>query len=113
MGVRPRGPGAGAGAPPTGRWVGASPRRTRHHRGRRRQPGRLHPPLPGRWATNLSAIAAVFVVGEVTVTWLVLAGGRHPPVRRAMARLGAVAVPVLLCCIGVLVMVEAGTFSLL
>ncbi|MGO9855245.1 MAG: cadmium resistance transporter, partial [Acidimicrobiales bacterium] len=64
-------------------------------------------------ATNLSAIAVVFVVGEVAVTWLVLAGGRHPTVRRAMTRLGAVAVPVLLCGIGVLVMVEAGTFSLL
>jgi cadmium resistance protein CadD (predicted permease) len=30
-----------------------------------------------------------------------------------MLRLGHWAVPVLLCCIGVLVMVEAGTFSLL
>ena len=30
-----------------------------------------------------------------------------------MTRLGTVAVPVLLCCIGVLVMVQAGTFSLL
>ena len=30
-----------------------------------------------------------------------------------MLRLGAVAVPVLLCAIGVLVMVQAGTFSLL
>ena len=64
-------------------------------------------------AANLSAIAVVFVIGEVVVTWLVLAGGRHPKARRAMTRLGAVAVPVLLCGIGVLVMVEAGTFSLL
>ena len=47
------------------------------------------------------------------MTWLVLAGGRHPKARRAMTRLGTVAVPVLLCGIGVLVMVEAGTFSLL
>ena len=30
-----------------------------------------------------------------------------------MTRLGAVAVPVLLCSVGVLVLVEAGTFSLL
>jgi cadmium resistance protein CadD (predicted permease) len=30
-----------------------------------------------------------------------------------MLRLGHWGVPVLLCCIGVLVMVEAGTFSLL
>jgi cadmium resistance protein CadD (predicted permease) len=63
--------------------------------------------------TNLSAIGAVFVVGEVVVTWLVLIGGRHPKVRGAMTRVGPVAVPVLLCAIGVLVMVQAGTFSLL
>ena len=30
-----------------------------------------------------------------------------------MLRLGHVAVPILLCCVGVLVMVQAGTFSLL
>ena len=64
-------------------------------------------------ASNLGALAAVFVVGEVLVTWLVLMGGRHPRARGVMLRLGHVAVPVLLCCIGVLVMVEAGTFSLL
>ena len=63
-------------------------------------------------AANVGAILAVFVVGEVLVTWLVLAGGRHPK-RSVMLRLGHLAVPVLLCCIGVLVMVEAGTFSLL
>ncbi len=64
-------------------------------------------------ATNIGAILAVFVVGEVLVTWLVLAGGRHPKARAAMLRLGHWVVPVLLCCIGVLVMVQAGTFSLL
>jgi cadmium resistance protein CadD (predicted permease) len=64
-------------------------------------------------ATNLSAVAAVFVVGEVVVTWLVLAGGRHPKVRTVITRLGRAAVPALLCAIGVLVMVQAGTFSLL
>ncbi len=64
-------------------------------------------------ASNLGALAAVFVVGEVLVTWLVLSGGRHPRTRGVMLRLGHVAVPILLCCIGVLVMVEAGTFSLL
>ena len=64
-------------------------------------------------ATNIGAILAVFVVGEVLVTWLVLAGGRHPKARAVMLRLGHWAVPVLLCCIGVLVMVQAGTFSLL
>ena len=62
-------------------------------------------------ATNLAAIAAVFVVGEVLVTWLVLAGGRHPKARQMMLRMGHVAVPALLCCVGVLVMVQAGTFS--
>ncbi len=64
-------------------------------------------------ASNLGALAAVFVVGEVLVTWLVLTGGRHPRTRGVMLRIGHVAVPLLLCCIGVLVMVEAGTFSLL
>jgi cadmium resistance protein CadD (predicted permease) len=64
-------------------------------------------------ATNVGAIVAVFVAGEVLVTWLVLTGGRHPKARGVMLRLGHLAVPVLLCCIGVLVMVEAGTFSLL
>ena len=62
---------------------------------------------------NLTAILAVFVVGEVVVTWIVLVGGRHPKARSVMLRLGHLAVPILLCCIGVLVMVEAGTFSLL
>jgi cadmium resistance protein CadD (predicted permease) len=64
-------------------------------------------------STRLGAIAIVFTLGEVLVTALVLWGGRHPSARSTMARLGTVAVPVLLCCIGVLVMVEAGTFSLL
>jgi cadmium resistance protein CadD (predicted permease) len=64
-------------------------------------------------AANLGAIVAVFIVGEVVVTWLILIGGRHPKARSVMLRLGHLAVPILLCCIGVLVMVEAGTFSLL
>jgi cadmium resistance protein CadD (predicted permease) len=64
-------------------------------------------------ATNVGAIFAVFVVGEILVTWLILTGGRHPKARGVMLRLGHLAVPVLLCCIGVLVMVQAGTFSLL
>jgi cadmium resistance protein CadD (predicted permease) len=64
-------------------------------------------------ATNVGAILAVLTVGEVLLTWIVLAGGRHPRARTVMLRLGHLAVPVLLCCIGVLVMVEAGTFSLL
>ena len=58
-------------------------------------------------------ILSVFVVGEVVVTALILAGGRHPRARSVMTGLGEAAVPVLLCGIGVLVMVQAGTFSLL
>jgi len=64
-------------------------------------------------ATHIAAILGVFAVGEVVLTWLVLAGGHHPRARSVMLRLGHLAVPILLCCIGVLVMVEAGTFSLL
>jgi cadmium resistance protein CadD (predicted permease) len=63
--------------------------------------------------TNILAIVAVFAVGEVAVTTAVLGAGRHPKARAVMLRLGAVAVPVLLCGIGVLVMLQAGTFSLL
>jgi cadmium resistance protein CadD (predicted permease) len=64
-------------------------------------------------ATNIGAIVTVFIVGEAVVTWLILAGGRHPKARSAMLRLGHVAVPILLCCVGLLVLVQAGTFSLL
>ena len=64
-------------------------------------------------AGDVAAIVIVFVVGEVLVTWVILAGGRHARARAVMTRLGAVAVPVLLCCIGVLVILQAGTFSAL
>jgi cadmium resistance protein CadD (predicted permease) len=64
-------------------------------------------------ATRVGAIVAVFLVGEALVTWLILSGGRHPRARGVMLRLGHLAVPVLLCFVGVLVLVEAGTFSLL
>ena len=63
-------------------------------------------------ATNIGVIVAVFTAGEALVTWVVLAGGRHPRARGAMERLGHVAVPILLCCVGILVLVQAGTFSL-
>jgi cadmium resistance protein CadD (predicted permease) len=63
--------------------------------------------------TNVGATVAVFVVAEVLVTWVILTGGRHPNTRGAMLRLGHFAVPILLCCIGLLVMAQAGTFSLL
>jgi cadmium resistance protein CadD (predicted permease) len=62
---------------------------------------------------NLAAIAGVFVVGEVALTALVLWTGRHPRARTVMARVGHVAVPILLCVVGVVVMVQAGTFGLL
>jgi len=62
---------------------------------------------------NVGAIAGVFVVGEVALTALVLWTGRHPRARTVMARLGHVAVPILLCVVGVVVMVQAGTFGLL
>jgi cadmium resistance protein CadD (predicted permease) len=63
--------------------------------------------------TNIVAILLVFAAGEVALTAVILGGGRHPRARAVMDRLGTVAVPVLLCAIGVLVMAEAGTFSLL
>jgi cadmium resistance protein CadD (predicted permease) len=62
-------------------------------------------------ATNIGAIVAVFLVGEALVTWVVLTGGRHPKVRGAVLRLGHLAVPILLCCVGILVLVQAGTIS--
>jgi cadmium resistance protein CadD (predicted permease) len=64
-------------------------------------------------ATRLGAIAVVFALGEAAVTALVLAGGRHPRTRAVMGRFGAVGVPVLLCGVGLLVLLTAGTFSLL
>ncbi len=60
---------------------------------------------------NLIAIAAVFVAGEVLVTSVILTAGRHPRARAVMTRLGAVAVPLLLCAVGVLVLVTAGTLT--
>jgi cadmium resistance protein CadD (predicted permease) len=62
-------------------------------------------------ASRVATIAVVFAVGEVVLTWLVLTGGRHPKARQAMARFGAVAVPILLCGLGVLVMAQAGTLN--
>ncbi len=62
---------------------------------------------------NLVTIIAVFVAGEVAVTTIVLAGGRHPKTRNTMTAPRRGGRPLLLCVIGVLVMVEAGTFTLL
>lgn len=64
-------------------------------------------------AVSLATLLVVFVAGEIGVTALILAGGRHPKVRGIMTRFGAVAVPILLCAVGVLVLVQARTFSLL
>ena len=61
--------------------------------------------------TRLLIIAAVFVAGEVGVTAVVLAAGRHPRARDVMTGLGAVAVPLFLCGVGVLVLITAGTLS--
>jgi cadmium resistance protein CadD (predicted permease) len=61
--------------------------------------------------TNLLAIATVFVAGEVGLTTLVLAAGRHQRARGTMTTLGAIAVPLLLCVVGVLVLLSAGTLS--
>jgi cadmium resistance protein CadD (predicted permease) len=60
---------------------------------------------------NLVTLAVVFALGEVVVTMVILAAGRHPRARGVMAKLGALAVPLLLCGIGVLVLVSAGTLS--
>lgn len=62
-------------------------------------------------ASRLAAIAVVFAAGEVGVTAAVLAAGRHPRARAAMERLGAVAVPLLLCAVGVVVLATAGTLA--
>jgi cadmium resistance protein CadD (predicted permease) len=63
-------------------------------------------------AARVAVIVGVFALGEVVVSALALLAGGHPRARGAMTRLGAVAVPVLLCCIGVLILLEARTFSL-
>jgi cadmium resistance protein CadD (predicted permease) len=63
--------------------------------------------------TNLAAIAAVFVAGEAGLTALILWSGRHARARMVMGRVGHIAVPVLFCVLGVVVMVHAGTFGLL
>ncbi|HTU37443.1 MAG TPA: cadmium resistance transporter [Acidimicrobiales bacterium] len=63
--------------------------------------------------TRIAAIAFVFVLGEAALTAVVLWAGRHRKARLALDKVGALAVPLLLCVIGVLVLIEAGTFSLL
>ena len=60
---------------------------------------------------NLVTLAVVFAVGEVVVTMVILAGGAPPGGPRRDGELGALGVPLLLCGIGVLVLVSAGTLS--
>jgi cadmium resistance protein CadD (predicted permease) len=55
----------------------------------------------------------VFALGEVLLTLFVLRAGRHPRVRDAVTAIGVFAAPLLYCAIGILVLVEAGTFSFL
>jgi cadmium resistance protein CadD (predicted permease) len=62
--------------------------------------------------TNVAVVVGVFVAGEIALTAMVLWAGRHPRARTAMGRVGHVAVPVLLCILGVMVMAQAGTFGL-
>jgi cadmium resistance protein CadD (predicted permease) len=62
-------------------------------------------------ASKISAIALVFAIGEIGVTAAVLAAGRYPRARAVMTKLGEVAVPLLLCGVGVLVLVSAGTLA--
>jgi cadmium resistance protein CadD (predicted permease) len=62
---------------------------------------------------RVGIVVLVFALGEVAVTVIALRSGTHPRARDLMARLGVVAVPVLLCAIGVLVLFEAGTLQLL
>jgi cadmium resistance protein CadD (predicted permease) len=58
---------------------------------------------------NLSATAAVFVVGEVLLTFAVLRAGRHRLASDIVGRVGVFATPLLYCAIGVLVLIRCGT----
>ena len=53
------------------------------------------------------------MVGEVLVTLLILNAGRHPRTRAAISRIGVFATPLLYCAIGVLILIDANTFSFL
>jgi cadmium resistance protein CadD (predicted permease) len=61
--------------------------------------------------SNIVAIAVVFGIGEILLTVFVLYAGNHPQMRRVSARLGAIALPILMCAVGVLVMLRAGTLA--
>jgi cadmium resistance protein CadD (predicted permease) len=55
----------------------------------------------------------VFAVGEVLLTVFVLYAGRHPRVRGAGDAVAVFVTPILYCAIGILVLAQAGTLSLL
>jgi cadmium resistance protein CadD (predicted permease) len=55
----------------------------------------------------------LFAACEVLLTLLILRAGGHPRVRAGMTAFGVFAAPLLFCAIGILVLVEAGTFSFL
>jgi cadmium resistance protein CadD (predicted permease) len=55
----------------------------------------------------------VFVAGEVLLTLFILRAGNHPRVRAAVTSIGVVAAPILYCAIGIIVLAEAGTLSVL
>ena len=61
--------------------------------------------------SDLVVTALIFLVGEVLLTLFILNAGRHPRTRAAAARVGAIAVPLLFCAIGILVLIQANTFS--
>ncbi len=60
-------------------------------------------------AENIAVIIGVFVLGEVILTLFVLRVGQHERVRQVVTRVGTVGAPLLYCCIGVLVLLRAGT----
>ena len=85
-----------------------------HHRGRRGQPCRLHPALPGgrlrrdrRRHCSSSPWARSFSRSSCCEPDAI------PTCRRAVTAIGVFAAPVLYCAIGILVLVEAGTLSFL
>ncbi len=62
--------------------------------------------------TNIGATAIAFSAGELLLTIFILQVGRQPHLRQVTARLGAIAVPILMCAVGMLVLIQAGTFSI-
>ena len=63
--------------------------------------------------TRLAATTAVFALGEVVLTYLVLRAAGHPRIRQLATRAGVVVAPVLYCAIGLLILWEAGTIAAL